>query len=262
MTRLNSIMTVAALAGLAPHRRADCHASDDLLAALGDGGFDFDAPSSRGSVSGWEEADGLAGLEALMGMVEGDEDDLELGRKVKRAARRAGTTPNSMFGAMQRALQRARGGGGGAYPPAALPATPEAAFQSSVAPGTPARGQRMSWMPFPAGSFINGGPTTSVLRTTSQRPLRTIRIVTDQARQGAANILLTITEVKIGQEVQPAATGAVAFGAFQPNANGIWVNLDPIDVNVPVEVTVAASAAPGVGDRIDFTVSFFGYSIK
>jgi hypothetical protein len=87
-------------------------------------------------------------------------------------------------------------------------------------------------------------------------------MVAAERRTGATGVLLTVTEVKIGQEVQPAATGGCPFDAFAANASGIFVNFDPIDVNVPVEVTVAASAAPGAGDRVDFSVAFFGYSIK
>lgn len=249
MTRLLTFLS-ASLAGCAPTAGTLCNAlgdDDNLLAALG----------------GWSEADGLGAddddLLSGLGDLSGADDD-EIGRRVRKVAKRSGINPGQM---LRRLASMARGGGGGGNAfPATLPPMPQGAVMSSIAPGTPARGERFGYMPFPASAFVNGGPTTIVLRTTAQRPLRTVRILTDQTRTGAAAILLTIGEIKIGQEVQPAATGNVAFNAFKPEANGVPVYLDPIDVNVPIEVTVVASAAPGVGDRIDFSVSFFGYMVK
>lgn len=253
MTRLLPFLA-AGLVGAPFERTAVCGASsdDNLLAALG--GW-----NEADGLGGWDEADGLGDLMGALEGVDGD-DDLEIGRRVRKVAKRAGLSPVAMMRKLA-SLAQGRGGGGNAFG-ATLPPMPQGAVMSSIAPGTPARGERFGYMPFPAGAFVNGGATTIVLKTISQRPLRTVRIVTDQARTGAAAILLTISEIKIGQEVQPAATGNVAFNAFKPEANGVPVYLDPIDVNVPIEVTCVASAAPGVGDRIDFSVSFFGYMVK
>ena len=258
MSRLN-LLAPLMMAGLPPTSRVDCHAENDLMAALGGWG-------EANSMGAWSEADGLGDLMGELSGLSGDDE--EIGRRVRRAAQRAGTTAQSMFAAIQRRLAQGGGGGGGSAFPAQLPPMERGAVMSSIAPGTPARGERFAWIPFPANAFVAGGPSSLVLKTTSQRQFRTVRMAGVERRTNGAgppatsSILLTVTEVKIGQEVQPAATGAVGFDVFSPLAVGLPVYFDPIDVNMPLEVTVTASAVPAAGERIDFAVSFHGYSIK
>ena len=251
------------MAGLVPALGADtsgavCNIDHDLLGELGGG--DFMAVDSLAGISDFDMADALAGISGI----EGDEGDEEIGARVKRAARKLGVAPNQLLRAVLTKLGQAGGGGGmGGVLPANPPGSPRGAFMSSIVSGTPARGERFSYMPFPAQAFTNGGGvTTIVCKTTAQRFIRPVRMSFTERRTGAASILTYISEVKIGQEVQPAATGDAGTDNFSPFAVGIPVQFDPIEVNMPVEVTVKASALPAGTDRIDFSVTLWGWMIK
>lgn len=129
--------------------------------------------------------------------------------------------------------------------------------------GVPQRGLRKTWLPLGAIAFVNAGATTLNMVAQSQRPFRGTRLVFDFTRTGAtATGLLTLTQIVVGQDNQPAAQGAAPLGAFGPNAFDVDIDLDPTGPGINFTATVVISAAPGVGDRVDVSAVLFGYNIK
>lgn len=198
-------------------------------------------------MSEFQYADNLAGLEGLSDMdVLNGLEDAELGARVRA----------------QRSVNRGR-------MPFQAPAglSQQAPIRSLVAPisGVPARGLRKSYLPMGAIAFIVGGLTSLPITVQPQKPFRPMRVVFDFARSnagGSANGLLTMTDLSVGQNRQPAAAGAAPLGAFAPTAFDVDVDFDPANTSINVSAQVAISAAPTVaGDRVDVSGVLFGFMI-
>jgi len=129
--------------------------------------------------------------------------------------------------------------------------------------GVPQRGLRKTWLPIGAIAFTASSGTALSLTASAQRPFRGTRLVFDFARTGAsATGLLTLTELKCGQDAQPAAAGAAPLAAFGPTAFDVDIDLDPIGPGVAFVASVAISAAPTASDRVDVSGVLFGYQVK
>lgn len=197
-------------------------------------------------MSDFQYADNLAGLEGYddMGVLEGLEGE-ELGARVRA----------------QRRMQQTRGR-------AALPAGAQRMpIQTLVAPisGVPSRGLRKSYLPMGAIAFVVGGVTTQPLTVQPQKPFRAMRVVFDATRTnagGSAGGLLTMSDLSVGQNRQPAAQGNAPLGAFAPTAFDTDVDFDPANTSINVSAQLAISAAPTVvGDRVDISGVLFGFMI-
>lgn len=129
--------------------------------------------------------------------------------------------------------------------------------------GVPQRGLRKTWLPLGAIAFVAGGGTTLNLVVQSQRPFRGTRLVFDFARTGAtATGLLTLTQIVVGQDNQPAAQGAAPLAAFGPTAFDVDIDLDPTGPGINFTTTIAISALPAGADRVDVSGVLFGFNIK
>lgn len=195
----------------------------------------------------FEYADNLAGLEGMddMDILNGLED-AELGARV-RAQRQV----NRGRGVAQRAQQ-------------SMQAMPVRALVAPIS-GVPARGLRKSYLPMGAIAFVVAGATTLPITVQPQKPFRPMRVVFDFTRSnagGSANGLLTVTDISVGQNRQPAAAGAAPLGAFGPTAVDVDVDFDPANTSINVRADTAISAAPTVaGDRVDVAGVLFGFMI-
>lgn len=128
--------------------------------------------------------------------------------------------------------------------------------------GVPSRGLRKSWLPM--GQVIFGAASGTALSLTvqPQKPFRSTRQVYVSARTGAtATGLLTLTDLSIGQNRQPAAPGAAPLDAFGPTAFDVDVDLDPANTSINVVASLGVSAAPGGADTIAVSGLLVGYMI-
>lgn len=194
---------------------------------------------------------GLEGLEGYgddaLGMMDGDE--LGARNRVRRAAQRG----NPMAAAQLARATQGRAGG--------VQAMPIAQLMAPIS-GVPSRGLRKSWTPMGSVTFTNASGTALNLQVQPQKPFRPTRQVYDLARTGAtATGLVTLTDVSIGQNRQPAAPGAAPIGAFAAQAFDVDVDLDPANTSINVRADLAISAAPGAGDSVVVSGLLVGYMI-
>lgn len=203
------------------------------------------------TLAAYGDVDTLAGLEGLA--ADSMEDQLAV----------LGALANEELGARYRAQTRGRSRVPLARGDGAPQRMPLRQLESQVR-GVPARGLRKTWLPLGSLAFVVGGPTTQNLVVQSQRPFRGTRLVFAFTRTGAtATGLLTLTQIVIGQDNQPAAQGAAPIDAFGANAFDVDIDLDPTGPGINFTATIAVSAAPtGAGDRIDVSGVLFGYNIK
>ncbi len=226
-------------------------------------------PQWADSLAGPEYVDELAGLEGLEAATDdqilaalGGLSAEELGARYRAQTRRAPASPAqraAMANAVrQQAAQRAQQG-----QIVGVQRMPIAAIQPPMN-GVPARGLRKVPLPLGAIAFVVGGATAFNMTGKTARPFKGTRLVVDVARTGAtATGLVTITEIKIGQDPQPAAAGALPAAAFAANAFDTEMDLTPQAPGIETILTVQISAAPtGAGDRVDLSAVLFGFSIQ
>jgi hypothetical protein len=197
----------------------------------------------------------LSGLEGLEGY--GDEDALagldvdELGARAKLRRRAQG---GNRVAAQQLARQTAGRAGG-------VQAMPVGQLMAPIS-GVPSRGLRKSWTPMGSVIFAAASGTALPLTVQPQKPFRPTRMVFDTARTGAtATGLVTLTDLSIGQNRQPAAPGAAPLGAFAPNSFDVDVDLDPANTSINVRADLAISVAPGAADTVAVSGLLIGYMI-
>ncbi|MGL4444974.1 MAG: hypothetical protein ACRCU1_15215 [Alsobacter sp.] len=194
-------------------------------------------------------ADNLAGLEGEddMGILEGLEGE-ELGARI-RAGRRAQRTGRPV----------------GVRMPAVHEGTPGVMpVRALMAPisGVPARGLRKSYLPMGSIAFVLAGLTSQPLTVQPQKPFRPTRVVFALTRTGAsATGLVTLTDLSVGQNRQPAAAGAAPIDAFGPLAVDVDVDFDPANTSINVQSTIAITANPTTTDRVDIAGVLFGFMI-
>ena len=131
--------------------------------------------------------------------------------------------------------------------------------------GAPARGLRK--VPLPLGSVAWGvGLTTTneaVLTARTQRPYKGVRLIFTTSRVGATSGgLLTIEEIKVGQDPQPAADGSMPLDAFGPSVWDMDLDLTPLAPGIEIKVRVKTTIVPGGTDRIDIAGMFVGYAVQ
>ena len=133
----------------------------------------------------------------------------------------------------------------------------------SAIPGAPARALRKVPLPLGSVAFTATSGTSLQFTARTQRPYKGTRIVFVPARTGAtATGLLTLTEIKVGQDVQPAADGAMPLEAFGPQVWDADLDLTPLTPGIDIKITAATSLAPTAPDRIDVGGVMFGYSVQ
>lgn len=197
----------------------------------------------------------LSGLEGLEGY--GDDDILgamdsdELGARARTRRKAQG---GSRMAAMNLARQTAGRAGG-------VQAMPVSQLMAPIS-GVPSRGLRKSWLPMGQVTFTATSGTALNLTVQPQKPFRSTRQVYTFARTGAtATGLLTMTDLSVGQNRQPAAPGAAPLEAFGPNAFDVDVDLDPANTSINVIASLATSLAPTAPDTIAVSGMLVGYMI-
>ena len=129
--------------------------------------------------------------------------------------------------------------------------------------GAPARALRKVPLPLGSIAFTAASGTSLQFTARTQRPYKGTRIVFVAARTGAtATGLLTLTEIKVGQDTQPAADGAMPLEAFGPQVWDADLDLTPLSPGIDIKITAATSLAPTAPDRIDIGGVMFGYSVQ
>lgn len=131
-------------------------------------------------------------------------------------------------------------------------------------PGVPARGGRLQPLPIGSGVFSVASPLNpQTYSVNSQKPFKGHRLVTSQTRTGATSTgLLTITQLFAGMNPQQASLGALPFEAFNPNAFGINLSLDPLQPGVTFQFQVTISVVPGGTDRVDYSAMIIGETLN
>lgn len=133
----------------------------------------------------------------------------------------------------------------------------------SAIPGAPARGLRKVPLPLGTVAFTATSGTSLQFRARTQRPYKGTRLIFVVNRTGAtATGLLSATEIKIGQDPQPAADGAMPLEAFGPQVWDADLDLTPLTPGIDIVITSAISAAPAGADRVDVGGVMFGYSVQ
>lgn len=133
----------------------------------------------------------------------------------------------------------------------------------SAIPGAPARGLRKVPLPLGTVAFTATSGTSLQFRARTQRPYKGTRLIFVVNRTGAtATGLLSATEIKIGQDPQPAADGAMPLEAFGPQVWDADLDLTPLTPGIDIVITAAISAAPAAADRVDVGGVMFGYSVQ
>lgn len=133
----------------------------------------------------------------------------------------------------------------------------------SAIPGAPARALRKVPLPLGSVAFTATSGTSLQFTARTQRPYKGTRLVFVPARTGAsATGLLSLTEIKVGQDVQPAADGAMPLEAFGPQVWDADLDLTPLTPGIDIKITAAISAAPAGADRVDVGGVMFGYSVQ
>jgi hypothetical protein len=206
------------------------------------------------TLAAYGDVDTLAGLEGLE--ADSMEDQLAV----------LGALANEELGARYRAQMRGRQRSRPQVPLARGDGAPQRMpmrqLESQIR-GVPARGLRKTWLPLGALVFNAAGLATQNLIVQSQRPFRGTRLVFALSRTGAtATGLMTLTQIVIGQDNQPAAQGAAPLDAFGPTAFDVDVDLDPTGPGINFTATIAISVLPGAADRVDVSGVLFGYNIK
>lgn len=201
---------------------------------------------------------GYNGMEGLEGL--GDDDILgaldaeELGARAR--GRRVAQSGRRPMGINPAQLARATAGRAGG-----VQAMPVANLMAPIS-GVPSRGLRKSWLPMGQVTFTATSGTALNLTVQPQKPFRATRQVYTFARTGAsATGLLTMTDLSIGQNRQPAAPGAAPLEAFGPNSFDVDVDLDPANTSINVVASLAVSAAPTMADTIAVSGMLVGYMI-
>lgn len=233
MTRLLSFLA-AGLAGIAPAVSAglcDAYSYADNLAG------------------GPQYADTLAGLEGL-GLADDPSDEQvaramaglsaeELGRRHRRQGQAHMQVQNI-------GVQR----------------MPLAAMVPAVH-GAPRVGLRKVPLPIGATSFTATSGTSLTLTTRTQRPYRPTRMIIVVNRTGAtATGLITVSEIKVGQDPQPAAAGSMPAEGFGPQVWDADVDFTPITPGIDASVTFGNSVVPTAPDKIDVSAMFVGFSVQ
>jgi hypothetical protein len=127
-------------------------------------------------------------------------------------------------------------------------------------PGVPKAGPRLEPVGFPAFAFVNAGATSIAQTTRPQKPFKGSRLVIDIARTGAsaAGLLITVVSLKVGARDVLVNANPIGAGTFAPGAFGIELMMDEATPGIDIVLTLATSAAPGAGDRVDVAATIIG----
>jgi hypothetical protein len=130
-------------------------------------------------------------------------------------------------------------------------------------PGVPNRGLGEQPLGLGASAFTAASGTLLTLSASPQRPFRGRRLVVDITRTGAsATGLVTITRLDVGADNQLPGSGAIGAGTFAATAFGVDLDLDPATPGVTVTAQFNISAAPAMADRVDFSATLIGQSVR
>lgn len=129
-------------------------------------------------------------------------------------------------------------------------------------PGVPMPGLRLQPLGFGASAFTDTSGTILALTARPQRPFKGQRLVVDITRTGpTATGLVTLTRVDVGTQNQLVSSGPLSASAFAATAFDVNLQLDPATPGIDMTLQFAISAAPGVGDRVDFSATIFGTTV-
>jgi len=196
-------------------------------------------------------------LDDLLGEVDDDEDLLGRLRRRHHHSRRRGHRTHrsnrlslSALSSRNRIAVSPRGGMGPltvARKPPLIPVTPGVPESSAL------------YIPLGLGTFVfaNAGVTVFTFTTNPQKPVRPRRLWIDVAKTaGAAGILVSVTDIKIGTKSMLAGIGAIPASQFSAGAFARQYNLfDSAVPGINVAVSLSLSAGPGVGETVTASVS-------
>ncbi len=128
----------------------------------------------------------------------------------------------------------------------------------SPAPGVPQNSKL--YIPLGLGTFdfTNAAAiTTRIFTGQPQKPVRPRRLWIEQAASaGAAGILVSVTDIKVGTRSMLAGVEPIPAGQFAPDAFATSYSLfDSAEPGVFVSVSVSLSALPAVGENIVISMS-------
>jgi hypothetical protein len=132
-----------------------------------------------------------------------------------------------------------------------------------LAPGVNRPGERRQWLPLGRVSFTSTSGTTLLLRVNAQRPFRATRLLCAVGRTGAsATGLVTVSDLRIGNDPQPALAGEMPVEAFAAESFATEVDLNSSTPGVEYLVNFLISAAPTTTDRVDVSAGMFGFTLQ
>ena len=132
-----------------------------------------------------------------------------------------------------------------------------------IAAGVQRVGERKQFLPFPATAFTAASGLILTVQVNAQRPFRGSRIVAAVTRTGATSTgLVTLSDLRVGNDPQPIAVGETPIEAFSPTAFDLSVDLDSSQPGVVYTAVLRISVAPGAADRVDVALALFGAALR
>lgn len=185
-------------------------------------------------------------LEEMLG--EAFEDDDLLGRRrFGGRARRGGMLRRGAGGRFQ------AGRGRSFVRPGYGPGIPSYSPLMPVLPGAPGISGLQIPLGFGTHTFLNAAATSVTLTARPQRPVRPIKLVIIVNRSaGATAEAVTVTNLQVGQVSQFGGSAALPAEAFTAD-NTLPLAGTSAQPGIDITITLAVSAAPGVGESIAVT---------
>lgn len=133
--------------------------------------------------------------------------------------------------------------------------------KAQVTPGVNAPDQMLYPLPLTGveGSAFAVGTTSINFLGRPQKPFRGERLVITFARPStSAGVLLIVTAISVGTDLQMVELGSMPAEAFSPTAFGVRLKMKPAAVGNEVSVRMSAVGVFGAGDTIPTAVAIFG----
>jgi hypothetical protein len=186
----------------------------------------------------WEED-----VEEMLGEAfDYDDDMLGRRRRSRRGGLRRGAAGRMRAG---RARSFVRPGFG--------PGIPNRSPLMPVLPGAPGISGLQVPLGFGTHTFVNAAATQITLTANPQRPVRPVKLVVIVNRSaGATAEAVTITNLQVGQVSQFGGSAALPAEAFTAD-NTLPLAGTSAQPGIDITITIAVSAAPGVGETIAVT---------
>lgn len=129
-------------------------------------------------------------------------------------------------------------------------------------PGVPKPGGRELVLGFPVVQFTNTSALAFNTTAAPQVPFKGRRLVIIATRSAAGSGgALTMTDLRVGQRSQLVSAQPVPIEAYQADAYGGDMAIDPATPGTDIVLSVAAAAQPGVGETVDIAACIIGLSV-